>query len=1168
MGDDSISTDASKSYLYGGQGNDTISIYGNAQPDGHPYLLMGEGSDYVFVADENTWLKFAFEKLWLNTPSDPYWSQTDSPIEEGVLINGLDVAREIDGTILQPNSFKDAFGNFDSVSKLNGFSTFGTQYGDTVATDGWLHWETSLGHDRIYMNSFDTTGQLKIENYWINTGVNWDLSDNYFAFLSDDGRLNSLTVDRLVDNIDLGDLNDTLFGNTLDNTIRGRGGNDTLDGGSGDDTITGGAGDDIIYGGDGDDTLSTGSGDDRLFGEGGDDRLIINGSGTATLDGGDGSDTVQLDLTNYTPTIDGFIAEINLATGISDAVGVDSPLEDKLISIENIDYRGPIASQLIGDEGDNIISGGSGDDTITGGAGNDIISGGAGDDTLVQSGSGAQIFDGGVGVDTLYNNTDNYNNGLDADPPSWTAAINLSTGFLGVLEAPDHPMTDTVLNIENVQVEGRWNWEITGDEKVNSLRSGSGDDVLNGGAGNDYLFGGAGDDTLDGGAGDDTLDGGAGNDIISGGAGDDTIVQSGSGTQHYDGGAGIDTYKIDIGFLGEEFNAPIKVDLTTGFSGLLEFPDHALNDTLVNFENIDFGSMVTVLELVGDDADNILTAGAGNDTLDGGDGDDVLNGGAGDDVLNGDAGNDIIRAGAGNDTIINGSGYNYNYTGGGGEDVYDGGAGIDTLITGMISGSWYGDYIDEINLTTGSAGGLGSDFHRDELLNIENVTYVGALDTQIVGDGGANELTGSTGVDTIDGRAGADTLSGGDGNDTIYGGEGNDRLEGAGGNDTLTGGSGSDTFQFHGVFEHDTITDYDSDEDILEFYANDGSALNISDLIETVNTDGNRVLSTADGLSSVTLEGSAGITPVSGGLGISVVSKDGDVVTFGVFADPITDPDEDGIGSFDFTLNHDALDMQIDAGSLVFATGLSGLQNYDADSGTLTAGAFTLNNVEDLDAPLLTFEATMLDTKAPISIQITDIVVDGDDFASTTEVFDFSALAITTTITDRFGNAMTSAEAQAYEDSVNEITATSTTGNVTVFETASGSDLLIDAAMAIDTASDKAIGAFDALQALRLAVGLDKSDGTSEWHDYIAADINKDGRVGADDALNILKFAVGLTDGPSADWVFVDGDADYSEVDRKNTNYDEGILISDMMTDMSINMTGILVGDVDGSYLG
>ena len=187
--------------------------------------------------------------------------------------------------------------------------------------------------------------------------------------------------------------------------------------------------------------------------------------------------------------------------------------------------------------------------------------------------------------------------------------------------------------------------------------------------------------------------------------------------------------------------------------------------------------------------------------------------------------------------------------------------------------------------------------------------------------------------------------------------------------------------------------------------------------------------------------------------------------------------------------------------------------------------------------------------------------------SSATEAVASADLAITSTIIDRFGNALNSAEAHAYEDSVKEITATTTTDNVTVFDTASGSDVLINAAMDIDTASDQAIGAFDALQALRLAVGLDKSDGTSDWHDYIAADINKDGRVGADDALNILKFAVGLTDGPLADWVFVDRDADYSGIDRRNTDYNEGILISDVMTDMSINMTGILVGDVDGSYI-
>ena len=41
----------------------------------------------------------------------------------------------------------------------------------------------------------------------------------------------------------------------------------------------------------------------------------------------------------------------------------------------------------------------------------------------------------------------------------------------------------------------------------------------------------------------------------------------------------------------------------------------------------------------------------------------------------------------------------------------------------------------------------------------------------------------------------------------------------------------------------------------------------------------------------------------------------------------------------------------------------------------------------------------------------------------------------------------------------------------------------------------------------------------------------------------------------------------HSPIDRKNTDYDEGILINDVMTDLSVNMTAILVGDVDGSYI-
>ena len=69
------------------------------------------------------------------------------------------------------------------------------------------------------------------------------------------------------------------------------------------------------------------------------------------------------------------------------------------------------------------------------------------------------------------------------------------------------------------------------------------------------------------------------------------------------------------------------------------------------------------------------------------------------------------------------------------------------------------------------------------------------------------------------------------------------------------------------------------------------------------------------------------------------------------------------------------------------------------------------------------------------------------------------------------------------------------------------------------------------------------------------------------DALNILKYAVGLNEGPSIDWVFVDGEADWSEVDERSIEYDEGVQISELMFDVNVDLTGILVGDVDGSYV-
>ena len=553
----------------------------------------------------------------------------------------------------------------------------------------------------------------------------------------------------------------------------------------------------------------------------------------------------------------------------------------------------------------------------------------------------------------------------------------------------------------------------------------------------------------------------------------------------------------------------------------------------------------------------------------------------------------------------------------------------------------------------------------DVLKNFENVDIDGSLDTIITGNDLDNVLSSDQGNDTLDGGAGNDTLNGGFGNDT------------------LTGGEGADTFVFQGAFGHDVTTDFDETEDSIEFYAADGSVIAISELIERTDTNGNRVLSTSNGVSSVTFEADTTHPTEYPAFDIVLASTSGNVATFEVYATEVADFGEPGLEDFQFVLSHDVADMIIDGGSFVTAAGLSALPNLDQTNGTLNFGGFAFPDAfTAFSTPVLTFNATILNEDAPFSVTIGDIISDNSNQPNVVDQFDFSSIEMTTSVIDRFGSSLAGIEVSAYEVklgegvylreagtfdtssvfeivakpteavssidfelvdnaglvdfqvgsalsawsiqtntttpdvvqfagfgavngstdllvgqevvlasfetsldpdfvidgiflnttaqadiSVGEVVAVSEVGNVTVHQVARGSDIYLDANKPIDDASDRAITANDALQALRLAVGLTKSDGKAEWHDYLAADINQDDQVTANDALNILKFAVGLTDGPSADWVFVDGDTDWSAIGRRNTSYEEGIWIDDVVADMSVNMTGILVGDVNGSYI-
>ena len=120
------------------------------------------------------------------------------------------------------------------------------------------------------------------------------------------------------------------------------------------------------------------------------------------------------------------------------------------------------------------------------------------------------------------------------------------------------------------------------------------------------------------------------------------------------------------------------------------------------------------------------------------------------------------------------------------------------------------------------------------------------------------------------------------------------------------------------------------------------------------------------------------------------------------------------------------------------------------------------------------------------------------------------------------------------------------------------------------------ISSLDALAALKMAVGINPNrdpdgDGPEEAlsvSDYqrIAADMNADGNVNSRDALEIIRAAVGLAD-IAPRWVFVPADHALSFEAGIDLSQFESIEI-DYPATTKVNMIGILVGDVDGSWEG
>ncbi|ANP47552.1 reprolysin-like metallopeptidase [Candidatus Viadribacter manganicus] len=676
----------------------------------------------------------------------------------------------------------------------------------------------------------------------------------------------------IIENVDLGDADDSAIGNDAANIIRGFAGSDLLDGGGGDDTLDGGIGDDTLNGGTNADNMQGGDGNDMYVV---DDALDVT-----TESAGQGMDTVQSSVTR---TLGANFENLTL-TGSANLDGTGN-------TEINVINGNTGNNTLSGLDGNDTINGGDGDDIIIGGWGIDSLNGGEGNDGFAYTiGDGNGSVNGGNGSDSFVitdvaglgsilnaNLTGSVltavaGNGLTSiesvfanmgDGVDWLiyntssdVAVNFTTtaatGFAGVS------------NVERV-VGGSGNDMLTGDNLDNRLDGSTGSDTLAGLGGIDTLIGGDGDDWITGGLANDSIQGGNGNDNIGWVVGD--------GRDTIDGGADFDTFSVVGSASAELGNATwnglsvtalidnglsnleaINLDLGGGVDWLIYNASAAAVVNLQLGTASGFASVSNIEKVIGgsgndtltgDTLDNRLDGLAGADTLDGGAGSDAVLGGDGNDTIYASAGNDSLQGQNGNDTFI--------WTSTDGRDTFNGGADTDTVnftgsaVADVADANWNGTEItgllnnalvsiETINLELG-AGGAGGDWLRYN-------STVGVTVNLLAGTGSG--FASITGVENLIGGTGADTLTGDGGANKISGNNGDDIITGGGGNDNLTGGVGNDTFVYAAGSGNDTIVDFDAwavgGQDFLDVSAFGINAGNFAARVAIIDTGADTVI--------------------------------------------------------------------------------------------------------------------------------------------------------------------------------------------------------------------------------------------------------------------------------------------------------------------------------------
>ena len=914
---DNPDIDGERDHLFGGNGNDQLSIGYGDSADG------GAGSDKLRVS-----LRGATSDVMLDLPA--------------LLAGGAGPG----GMTLK---------SIESVAYV-----WGSNFADHIvvgAPSTAIKIDTGLGNDIV--ESLATNAAITLgdgDNLFIAGGTGGKVTGGSGIDTVDYGRVMvGVTVDLVqslgglgqgllgFDNVTGSAFSDSLKGNARSNILLGGDGNDVLNGDDGTDLLDGGAGDDLIYA-DGSDRVEAGDGNDRL----------ILGSAKALAGvfvGGSGNDVVDFNMARFDNHGDS--VSFSGFDGLAQDGTLDGTAGHDRLDLSSLNFLSTFTLTIRGFEGNDVITGSGNIDRIEAGDGDDIIDGGAGDDILtghvgtdrLDGGSGADTLIGGVGDDTYY-----------VDDAGDVVIENDGEGYDNIFSSASVDASGNF--VDYIYLTGSANADVTGNGLNNIIRANAGDNVLNGGAGIDQLSysiatsgvtislaaagpqatGGSGTDTvsnfenIEGSLYSDHLTGNAGNNVIDGWWGGDRMA----------GLAGDDIYMVD------HVRDNVVEVAGQGYDTIYSFVSYSLE-----------GRDVEMLVLSGSGALN-ATGNASANTLIGNDDANVLDGKGGADLLIGEGGDDAY--------VVDGAGTRVIETEGEGYDS------VRTSVDLNLSGQ----SIERVVMLGAARSLVGGD-GGSRIVGTDGVNLIlaGAGDDRVFGGAGDDRIEGGAGRDYLDGGAGVDSLSyehaaagvvvslaidgaqntRGAGVDAVTGFENirgsafDDRLTGDDGANAISGLNGADVMI--GLFGDDVYyVDNAGDrvvEKIHDGYDSVFAAVDftLSGHVEALTLTGRgNIDATGNGQDNV-LTGNAGDNRLNGGAGADVmIGKGGDDIYYVSSAgDVVVEQAGEGrdlvVSSVAFTLGDSVEDLRFVGGAHLVGHGnaLANDMRGNAGSNTLWGGA-------------------------------------------------------------------------------------------------------------------------------------------------------------------------------------------------------------------------------------